>query len=74
MTAFVESCAKTAGTSAAAAVRNSRGRPKARQLFKGLADKKNILITTHEHADPDALASCIALHTLSRNNSALAST
>jgi nanoRNase/pAp phosphatase (c-di-AMP/oligoRNAs hydrolase) len=32
--------------------------------MRSLADKKNILITTHEHADPDALASCIALHTL----------
>ncbi len=64
MTAFVESCTKTAGSSAAAAARGSRGRPKARQLLRVLADKKKILITTHEHADPDALASCIGLQTL----------
>ena len=64
MTAFVESCTKTAGSSAAAAARSSRGRPKARQLLRALADKKNILVTTHEHADPDALASCIGLQNL----------
>lgn len=64
MTAFVESCTRTAGTFAAAAARGSRGRLKARQLLQALADKKKILITTHEHADPDALASCIGLQTL----------
>src|SRR5688500_4744145 len=61
MTAFVESCTKTVTGSAAAVARQSRGRPKARQLLRALAGKKKILITTHEHADPDALASCIAL-------------
>src|SRR6266536_2546504 len=64
MTAFVESCAKTITGSAAAVVRQSRGRPRARQLLRLLADKKNILITTHEHPDPDAMASCLALQTL----------
>ena len=61
MTAFVESCIRTASGSAAAVARRSRGRPKAKQLLRALADKKRILITTHEHADPDALASCLAL-------------
>jgi nanoRNase/pAp phosphatase (c-di-AMP/oligoRNAs hydrolase) len=63
-TAFVESCAKTVTGSAAAVARRSRGRPKARQLLKVLADKKKILITAHQHPDPDALASCLALCTL----------
>jgi nanoRNase/pAp phosphatase (c-di-AMP/oligoRNAs hydrolase) len=64
MTAFVESCAKAAAGSAAAVARRSRGRPKARQLLRVLADKKKILITTHPFADPDAIASCQALCTL----------
>jgi len=64
MTAFVESCRKTASSSAQAAARDSRGRPKARQLLRKLADRKKILITTHEHPDPDALAACIGLRTL----------
>ncbi|MEO6437342.1 MAG: DHH family phosphoesterase [Tepidisphaeraceae bacterium] len=61
MTTFVESCAKTVTGSAAAVVRGSRGRPKVKQLLRQLADKKRILITTHEHPDPDALASSLAL-------------
>ena len=64
MTAFVESCAKTVTGSAKAVVRRSRSAPKARQLLRLLADKKRILITTHTHPDPDALASCLALCTL----------
>src|SRR5213592_1283286 len=64
MTAFVESCAKTAVGSAAAVARRSRRHPKVRQLIKLLADKKKILITTHPHADPDAMASCQALAVL----------
>src|SRR6266545_4267378 len=68
MTAFVESCAKTITGSAAAVVRQSRGRPRARQLLRLLQDKKKILITTHEHPDPDAMASCLALSTLIRKS------
>jgi nanoRNase/pAp phosphatase (c-di-AMP/oligoRNAs hydrolase) len=64
MTAFVESCVGTVTGSAVAVARRSRGRPHARTLMKVLADKKNILVTTHEHADPDALASTLALCTL----------
>ena len=61
MTAFVESCVQTAAGSAAAVHRHTRGRPRARKLLTLLADKKNILITTHMHPDPDALASSLAL-------------
>jgi len=64
MTAFVESCVGTVTGSAVAIARRSRGRPHARTLVTRLGDKKNILITTHEHPDPDALASILALWTL----------
>jgi nanoRNase/pAp phosphatase (c-di-AMP/oligoRNAs hydrolase) len=59
MTAFVESCVETVAGSAHAAERRARGRgrPHAANLLRLLKDKKNILITTHEHPDPDALAS-----------------
>ncbi|HSU67097.1 MAG TPA: DHH family phosphoesterase [Tepidisphaeraceae bacterium] len=61
MTAFVESCVGTIAGSAQAAERNARHRPRAARLLKLLADKKNILVTTHVHPDPDALASAGAL-------------
>lgn len=61
MTSFVESCVGTVADSAVAAERRARGRPRAAKLLKVLADKKNILITTHLHPDPDALASASAL-------------
>lgn len=64
MTAFVESCVDTITGSAVAAERNARGRPRAAKLLKLLADKKHILVTTHVHPDPDALASAAALTTL----------
>jgi phosphoglycolate phosphatase len=64
MTAFVESCVGTVTGSAVAVARRSQGKPHARALLKVLSDRRNILITTHEHADPDALGSCLALSTL----------
>jgi nanoRNase/pAp phosphatase (c-di-AMP/oligoRNAs hydrolase) len=64
MTAFVESCVETAAGSAVQAERRSRGRPKAGKLLKLLANKRRILITTHLHPDPDALASSMALRAL----------
>ena len=64
MTAFVESCVQTAAGKAAAVDRKARGKPRARKLLRLLADKKKILITTHVHPDPDALASSYALCTL----------
>src|SRR5262249_1359805 len=63
-TAFVESCVQTAAGSAVAAQRRARGKPQARKVLRLLADKKNILITTHQHPDPDALGSSIALRYL----------
>ena len=67
MTAFVESCVNAAAGSAVAAERRSRHRPRARQLLRALTGKKNVLITTHLHPDPDAIASCLALCTLLSN-------
>src|SRR5690348_3165172 len=64
MTAFVESCVVTVAGSAKSAERRARGRPRAARLLKLLADKKNILVTTHLHPDPDALASAHGLCTL----------
>lgn len=64
MTAFVNSCVETVAGSASAAERQARGQPRARKLLKLLAGKRNILITTHQHPDPDALASSHALRRL----------
>jgi nanoRNase/pAp phosphatase (c-di-AMP/oligoRNAs hydrolase) len=64
MTAFVESCVETAAGSAEAVERRSRRHPKARRLIKLLADKRRILITTHQHPDPDGLGSALALRAL----------
>src|SRR3954468_7953980 len=61
MTAFVESCLETVAGSAHAAERKAKGKPRAAKLLKLLEDKKNVLITTHEHPDPDALASALGL-------------
>ncbi|MDB5294929.1 MAG: family phosphoesterase [Phycisphaerales bacterium] len=67
MTAFVESCVQTLAGSAVAAERHTRGRPRARKLLAALAGKRNILVTTHIHPDPDALGSAVALtHLLAR--------
>ncbi len=64
MTSFVESCAKTVAGSAAAVARRSKGKLRVRHLIRLLTDKKKILITTHNHPDPDAMASCLALSML----------
>src|SRR5438045_3906846 len=64
MTAFVESCLETVAGSAVAAERRARGRPRAIHLLAALERKRNILITTHLHPDPDALGSALALRTL----------
>jgi len=64
MTAFVDSCVQTVAGSAGAVVRRSRGHPPARKLLRAVAHKRNILVTTHEHPDPDALASALGLSTL----------
>jgi nanoRNase/pAp phosphatase (c-di-AMP/oligoRNAs hydrolase) len=64
MTAFVESCVETVADSAYAAARKAKGKPRATKLVSLLAGKRNVLITTHEHPDPDALASAVGLCTL----------
>jgi len=61
MTTFVESCIETAEAGAVAVDRAIRGKPRARRLLRFLAGKRRILITAHQHPDPDALASCLAL-------------
>jgi nanoRNase/pAp phosphatase (c-di-AMP/oligoRNAs hydrolase) len=66
MTAFVESCVQTAAGSAAQVQRHARGKPRARRLLKLLETRKNILVTTHMHPDPDAMASTLALCILLR--------
>jgi nanoRNase/pAp phosphatase (c-di-AMP/oligoRNAs hydrolase) len=63
-TAFIESCVQTAADRAAVVHRGARGKPRARKLLRVLEGKKNILITTHRHPDPDALASSMALRAL----------
>lgn len=64
MTAFVESCVETAVGSAVEVERRSRHRPRAHKLLRVLKDKKNILLTTHQFPDPDALASSLGLSRL----------
>jgi nanoRNase/pAp phosphatase (c-di-AMP/oligoRNAs hydrolase) len=64
MTRFVESCVQTIAGSAVAVEQGFKGRPKARRLIRLLTDKKRILITSHRHPDPDALASVLALSKL----------
>jgi nanoRNase/pAp phosphatase (c-di-AMP/oligoRNAs hydrolase) len=61
MNTFVESCVNTVAGSAVAVERRTRNRPRAARLLKVLSGKKNILVTTHQHPDPDALASSHAL-------------
>ena len=65
-TSFVESCLETVAGSVVAAELKSRGRPRAKRLLRVLEGRKNILITTHLHPDPDALASSQGLQLLLR--------
>ena len=64
MTSFVESCVETVAGSAVTVERHTRGQPRVRRLLKLLAGKKNILITTHEHPDPDAFGAALGMSTL----------
>jgi len=68
MTTFVDACLTTMTTSASQVERSerSRARPKCARLLKALAGKRNILVTSHLHPDPDALASCQAMQHLLR--------
>ncbi|HEY1628305.1 MAG TPA: DHH family phosphoesterase [Tepidisphaeraceae bacterium] len=67
-TAFAESYISTASGKAAAVNLGKRGHSRAKKLLKFLAGKKNILVTTHQHPDPDALASSLAMVELLRAN------
>lgn len=67
LTPFVESCLEAVAGSAVAAERKSANRPRARRLLRLLRGKRDILITTHLHPDPDALASSMALVHLLRS-------
>jgi len=60
MTTSAEASVPTAIGSAAAANRARHGAP-ARRLLRLLSVKRDILLTTHLHPDPDALASGLAL-------------
>ena len=64
MTSIVESYLGTMADSAMLLGRAKRRGTHARRLLRALAAKKNVLVTTHTHPDPDALASCQALVTL----------
>jgi nanoRNase/pAp phosphatase (c-di-AMP/oligoRNAs hydrolase) len=61
MTAFVDTYIQTAAGSADAVQKMARARPRARKLLRALEGKRNILVTTHMHPDPDALASSLAI-------------
>jgi nanoRNase/pAp phosphatase (c-di-AMP/oligoRNAs hydrolase) len=61
MTAFVDTCIQTVAGSADAVQKLARSRPRARKLLRALEGKRSILVTTHMHPDPDALASSLAL-------------
>ncbi|MFT3788444.1 MAG: DHH family phosphoesterase [Tepidisphaeraceae bacterium] len=63
---FVTSCLTNIADTANKVVRRTRSRPGAKRLLKLLAGKKRILITSHLHPDPDAIASCMAMRTLLR--------
>jgi len=66
MTSFVESCVETVAGSAEQVERRTRNRPRVRKLLKLLEGKQNILITSHTHPDPDALASALGIAYLVR--------
>ena len=65
--AFVSSCIDATADQASRVDRKTSRRRRAQQLIRQLSGKANILVTPHEHPDPDALASSIGLsHLLSR--------
>ena len=64
MTAFVDACLTTMTDSTVAVEKHQRVRPRVGKLIKALADKTNIVITSHLHPDPDALGSCQAIQYL----------
>jgi nanoRNase/pAp phosphatase (c-di-AMP/oligoRNAs hydrolase) len=67
MSGFVDTVAQTAIGSATRAAHAARKAPRASRLLRVLQGRKRILVTTHIHPDPDALASCLAMQVLLRN-------
>ena len=68
MTTFVNACLTTMTDSASKVERYERiHRLNAPRMMKALAGKQNILITTHLHPDPDALAGCLGIQLLIRS-------
>ena len=68
MTQFVDNCVETVADGAREAVRQSRGRPRAKKLLQVLGGARRILVTCHRHPDPDALGSANALAYLLRKS------
>jgi nanoRNase/pAp phosphatase (c-di-AMP/oligoRNAs hydrolase) len=64
MSDFVESFVSNLADSATKVARKSRSQLRAHRLLKLLADKKRILVTSHMHPDPDAIASCMGVRAL----------
>ena len=64
MTSFVDSCLTSLADSTVKVERRQHVRRRVGYLLRALAGKTNILITSHLHPDPDAIASCQAMHTL----------
>jgi nanoRNase/pAp phosphatase (c-di-AMP/oligoRNAs hydrolase) len=65
-TSFVDACVETVAGSAQRVQKHAGGRIKAKRLLRALAGKKRVLVTTHMHPDPDALASITAMRHLLR--------
>lgn len=58
---FIASCVGTTAGSAKKFDQRTWRRPRVQHLLRHLKGKSRILVTTHEHPDPDALASAIGL-------------
>lgn len=65
MTRFVDSCLDTMSNTAHEV--QKKVRPRARKMLHALTGKKNLLITTHIHPDPDAAGSCLGIQKLLEN-------
>lgn len=64
MSGFADTYLETMTDSVSKVSQKSRSKSRAKKLLKLLAGKKNILVTTHQHPDPDALASSLAMMVL----------
>ena len=64
MSSFVDSCLNSLTDSTVKVEKRQHVRRRVGYLLRALAGKKRILITSHLHPDPDAIASCQAMQTL----------